>query len=687
MTLSRRDFLAMATAMGATLAWAGPARATGAVWRERRDLYREGVASGDPAADSIILWTRRPFGSGESATLTVELAEDQAFRRVVASAPAIVSAASDWTCRVLVGGLRPARVYWYRFTDAEGNGSRVGRTITAPAENDPRSVNFAFVSCQAVNEGYQHAYRRMIHEDRRKPRAEQLGFVLHLGDFIYEVVQYPDEVQTRLDRRIVEVVRLENSQRISNFHIPLDLAGYRAIYRAYLHDPDIQDARAHFPFVAIWDNHEFSWQGWQSTLKGPGFERHAPTIRVAANQAWFEYLPARISKPSGPSLDRFDPPEVRDVPVTEYDENGLGLEPNNLAAINSLTVYRALRYGRHLDLMITDQYSYKMRHPLHRPEAERLGDLPRPLASFVPEELMELLDAGRAYNGGNPPDTISFAGTTSPNYRKTEPPHTVLGARQKQWFLDRLRQSRATWKVWGNSLGMMDNRADPQNLPEGLTDRWPGAGYSNATPDFSTAFTERAEIYDLVRSAGITGFAIVSGDRHSFWAGYAAKGLPPKSFDPVGLSFITGSISSPGMVEGIERMRRDHPLRALYVVDRPGQERPIPTVNMTMRHGVRSSLEYARSGDLQAARALSNPDLAPHLKFVDMGGHGYATVHLSATEFRTEFVCIPRPNAQEPRPDGGPLRYRIVHRARLWRAGERPQLEQRVIEGDPGLGV
>src|SRR5688572_23769614 len=101
MTLNRRDFLQMAAAMGATLAWAGPAHATRTNWRERRDLYPEGVASGDPAPDSVLLWTRRPFDSGESFRLTVEVATDQAFRRVVATAPVNVLAASDWTCRVL----------------------------------------------------------------------------------------------------------------------------------------------------------------------------------------------------------------------------------------------------------------------------------------------------------------------------------------------------------------------------------------------------------------------------------------------------------------------------------------------------------------------------------------------------------------------------------------------------------
>ena len=98
--------------------------------------------------------------------------------------------------------------YWYRFTDGDGNGSRIGRTITAPAADDPRPINFAFVSCQSVNEGKLNAYRRMIFEDERAAPADQLGFVLHLGDFIYEVVEYPDEVKTRYDRTIYEVARI-----------------------------------------------------------------------------------------------------------------------------------------------------------------------------------------------------------------------------------------------------------------------------------------------------------------------------------------------------------------------------------------------------------------------------------------------------------------------------------------------
>src|SRR4051795_4802431 len=121
MTLSRREFIQIAAALGATLAWSGPARASKLKWSEKRDLYPEGVASGDPDANSVILWTRRPFGDGERHVLAVEVAEDERFRRVVAHSRLPVSAAADWTARVLVGGLKPSRVYWYRFTDGDGN--------------------------------------------------------------------------------------------------------------------------------------------------------------------------------------------------------------------------------------------------------------------------------------------------------------------------------------------------------------------------------------------------------------------------------------------------------------------------------------------------------------------------------------------------------------------------------------
>ena len=687
MTLNRREFVQLAAAMGASLAWAGPVRGSRTNWREARELYPEGVASGDPDPNSVILWTRRPFAKGTRHLLTVEVAEDEAFNHVIAHAPAKVSAASDWTARVLIGRLKPARTYWYRFTDEDGNGSRVGRTMTAPAVNDPRPVNFVFVSCQDVNEGKLNAYRRMIFEDERAAPADQIGFVLHLGDFIYEVVEYPEEVKTRYDRVIYEVARIPDGGKAGNFHFPLTLDGYRAVYKGYLVDPDLQDARARWPFVAIWDNHEFSWQGWQSIQKA-GKARPGQSIKVAANQAWWEYLPSRCRKSGGRSWEHFEAPSVQDVQITKWDENGLGDEPNNLIAINSLIGYRTYRYGKHLDLFITDQHSYRSPDPYSDDSLDKLGDWAA-YDGWFPEDLQQVLDGGRSFNGGSPPAELAFGEARIPNPQKDAPPQTILGATQKAWFKDQLRNSKATWKIWGNSEGALDERVDPQNLPVGLLPKpWP-AGFANTSPnDYGCAWNERAEIYDLVRDAKITGFAIVSGDRHSFWAGYATSQLPPGKFEPVGVSFVGASLSSAGTMEALEhRPPNKFPLRQLYLVERPGSAQPDWTNNMLVKHGVRSCLEYAKTLNLDRARAVSNPQLSPHIEFVDTGGHGYATVRLTGEEMRTEFVCIPRPVTRSDRVDGGPLRYRVAHTARLWGAGERPKLIQQVVEGDTGLSI
>jgi alkaline phosphatase D len=391
--------------------------------------------------------------------------------------------------------------------------------------------------------------------------------------------------------------------------------------------------------------------------------------------------------PPGTNLDAFNAPRVADVLIRDFDDAGLGTEPNNLAAIESLIAYRALRWGRHIDLFVTDNRSFRSRDPGNHDEINPL--FADDTLGFVPEELWAQLDAGREYDHGHPPAKLVMGDRSVDNYVAGAAPQTMLGAKQKAWFLDQLRGATATWKVWGNSLGTLDARVDPQNLPPGLG-TWKGKGYGlMSVYDWGSMYSERAQIYDAVRDAGITGFAIVSGDRHSFWAGYAARALPPAApFEPVGVSFVGGSLVSPGAAEANEYVQKkeNNPTRGLYIAeDKDG--RPQSTQNLTLRHGVRSALEYAASKDLQRALAVRNPELAPHLTFYDAGGHGYATVRVDASTMQTDFVCIPRPITRAPGEDGGPLRYRVRHEAALWRPGERPQLRQTVLEGDPGLSA
>jgi alkaline phosphatase D len=126
-------------------------------------------------------------------------------------------------------------------------------------------------------------------------------------------------------------------------------------------------------------------------------------------------------------------------------------------------------------------------------------------------------------------------------------------------------------------------------------------------------------------------------------------------------------------------------LRPLFTVERADGTKEA-TINLAIKRGVRAAWEYAQSGDIDRARALTNSDVAPHLEFVDMGGHGYSVVTAGREAIETEFVCIPRPITRAETPDGGPIRYRVVHRAERWHGGK-PVLEQRVLEGDPKLSI
>ncbi len=343
-------------------------------------------------------------------------------------------------------------------------------------------------------------------------------------------------------------IRMERSTK--DFHVPTDLDDFRTVFRGYLLDPDLADARARWPFVCMWDNHEFSWLGWQ-TLEdyGEGL-RPAQTRKIAAAKAWFEYQPAHVRKVGSQALDEFDLPSVADAPITEFDDDGMGQEPNNLAAIHALTLYRAMRWGKNVDLILTDNRSYRSALGLDDPRAEAFNDPKFPYA--VAQEIVEITDAGRNYNNGNPPDMLVFGDVKAENWQKDRSPHTMLGLEQNQWFLKSLADSTPPhWKLWGACRREpLTRKIDFHNLPAETGQHWRGAGYANMTSDdWSGHCSERAEILDFLKAGKITGFVSLAGDRHAFFAGVLSKSLPPLSFEPVGVEFVTGSVSAPTLFE------------------------------------------------------------------------------------------------------------------------------------------
>jgi alkaline phosphatase D len=104
-------------------------------------------------------------------------------------------------------------------------------------------------------------------------------------------------------------------------------------------------------------------------------------------------------------------------------------------------------------------------------------------------------------------------------------------------------------------------------------------------------------------------------------------------------------------------------------------------MNVSMMHGVRASLVLQKTKDVRQAFAERNTEVAPHLTFMDAGGHGYSVVHVNDHDLEVEFVCIPRPLEQNNRVDGGPLAYRVLHRVKRWNRNTAPRLERTITDG------
>jgi alkaline phosphatase D len=478
--------------------------------KDQARVFPQGLMSGDPRPDSIVLWTRveptAKKGGKETATITVgwELSTDDAFKHLVTSGEVDVAPDTDHTLRLKVKDLDPAKIYYYRFT-AFNVRSMTGRTKTAPRDDADVPVRFAFAACQDFVGRFYHSWKALLAED-------PVDFVVFLGDYIYETDGNPSFQTPGEGRAIVlpDGISINDSSKAAK-----TLADYRSLYKQFRTDPNLQEVQRLFPFVCIWDDHEFGddcWQDHTTHFNGTMGDEKVTQQRQDADQAWFEYQPA-------------------DIP---WD--------GSKAYPDDIKIYRTLRYGKHAELFLTDERFYRDR-------------------ALIPEGPGDLSVAKLSPNSKVGSHIFLLKSGFDPQEAMAKP--TMLGAEQKSWFIDAVKGSTATWKLWGNEVQlaqMVVNLKPFMKVPAPFNDKF------YLTVDQWDGFrTERQEI--LTALSGVTNLVAITGDIHAFYAAELHPDFDMPGPKPVGVEYVTAGISSQAVASSAQGVLSDPTYANLGLLD------------------------------------------------------------------------------------------------------------------------
>ena len=233
--------------------------------------FTHGVASGEPSARSVLLWTRY-VGSGETR-LRAEIATDDRFTRVIAGGEVTAHPDRDYCAKLVVDGLSPGRWYHYRFVAPDGSFSDVGRTRTLP-DGDVARFGLGLFSCANMGFGFFNAYGHAAARD-------DIDLMVHVGDYLYEygVGTYPETPVAGRD--------------IAPTHEMVTLADYRLRYASYRMDPDLRRLHQRFPMIVQWDDHELANDAWMGGAQNhqPDTEGDWATRKAMARRVYREWMP------------------------------------------------------------------------------------------------------------------------------------------------------------------------------------------------------------------------------------------------------------------------------------------------------------------------------------------------------------------------------------------------------------
>jgi alkaline phosphatase D len=509
-------------------------------------MFPQGIASGDPAPDGVLLWTR----VATAARVQYEVAADREFVEVVVAGEAEVDPDRDRTVRVEISGLAPGGVYWYRFI-ADGVVSPVGRTRTAPAPDADVPVRIALASCQDFGGRYFHAWRALLDRD-------DIDLVLFIGDYIYETIGHlglepPPERTVELPDGML----LEDS--LKGTRAAVSLADYRALYRQYRRDPDLRAVHAKFPFVTIWDDHEFAndcWQDHATDFDDAYGDEQSTARREAATRAWYEHHPIRR-------------------PYTR--EAGFPAD---------LSVQRALRWGKHVELVLLDERYHRADHLV--PE----GPIDRPVGHFMQNSAF---------------GSRTFVIKSAFDERETIAQPTMLGSAQREWAIDTVKASTATWKLLASPLVMAQMVVDLssyESLPEMFRQR-----FYFKTDQWDGFRSERRAV--LEACAGVDNLVVLSGDLHGFFAAELHADFDAPAAEPLAVEYAVSAISAPTI--------------EVQLIDVVSQT-PI--------------LEGLGLGNLIPQFDANLLATNPHLRHAESRRNGLALIDVSAAEVRATFVEV-----------------------------------------------
>ena len=432
---TRRRFLAGAGSSAAAAVLAPQALAAGLTQARKAPLFRggtfaSGVLSGDPAPNAITLWSALEDVRGAGSAV-LEVATDRGFDRVVARRSVRTSGDLGHTLKARVTGLKAHEQYFYRWSTRTED-SAVGRFRTALPADSRQPVKFAFFSCQDFTHGHYNAHEVLAKGDH--------DFVVCLGDYIYAEAYHSRAGGTGV--------------RDDRIGLAKTLADYRDKYALYRSDRSLQKVHANFPIITIWDDHEVldNYAGKEPDGGLPASKGYSQKRRRDGYKAFFEHNPT-------------------------------------YAPAGTTRLYRALRFGRTVELIAMDQRQYRADQPC--------GDaVSQPCAEW-------------------------------------DQPRDFLGRRQMDWVKSRLSTSPASWKVLANEVTAM-----PTKVLGGAYyqfDSW--QGYPR----------EREELLTHIRDGGIKDVVFVTGDIHTFIAGDVRTNMGDG--DTVATEFVGGSITSQSLGE------------------------------------------------------------------------------------------------------------------------------------------